>query len=466
MAELPLAIGGILLAWKGLIDFGTLIHQLLDDSTRQRDILAIKLEASQFTIEDWGKRWEIDQDPGRFHSLEPHRKVLITRILFRLCESRSAAVQRLTDRYGLPAGDEIAKKNSGKGLSKTVDRVLGAATKAKEKSLWLVHDKMVLGELVTETMELFQVLQSLTSLSDKFLYANLTVIEETQPLGSGLFRLEQDIREQSRRTEPNNGEEGLAENVDDQTLAAFASKAITSSEQQERVQHYINQSFHRHGDTRIAEVVGGWWNDPEAGVMILEVSDNSEDRSSTAASVLLYYIADCRKLIYVFESESGRQPLERGYAMMRTLTQDILTLRENQPLPSGLSLPINIADMEHAVADKSSVQRLVKFFLQLLHDVLSHSDGRVLLIIDGLELSGFDLDDDLGEAMSSFVSGLHALCLTPELREKAILKVLIGHNGHATRLYDCVGVTDAVDLTDAATQTSCMFDDMGQTIHD
>jgi len=52
MAELALAIIGVALAWKGILDFGQLMSKLMDDDTRQRDILAIKLDSSQHMLKD------------------------------------------------------------------------------------------------------------------------------------------------------------------------------------------------------------------------------------------------------------------------------------------------------------------------------------------------------------------------------------------------------------------------------
>jgi hypothetical protein len=468
MAELVLGIAGVALAWKGILDFGKLISKLTDNDTRQRDILAIKLESSQHALKDWGDYWGVERNNGRFHSFETSRKELIMKIIFRLRDSRSSALKRLKDRYGISTGEDDEddmERDSGKRLSKMVDRVVAAAKKGKEKSLWLLNDRVLVTELVEETMELYTVLQTLTSMSTKVLCANLTAYHDVQSLQSGLTNLEHKSKEEVQGQRYNAQRESFDDGLDHQTLASFASKSITSSEQAERVQRYIDQSFHYHGDARVPEIIGPWWNDAQADIMILEVPDNAEDRTSTSALVLLYYLVDCHKLIFVLDSETDKRPLQQFHDMLRTLIQSLVSLRGNKPL-HGITLPLSITDMENAAVDTTTMQQLVVVFHELLHDVLTDCDRRVLLIIDGLELLNLDTDDSLGHLLSSFVSGLRKICNMPSYQSKAVLKALLGYKGHATTLYDCVGVTDVVNLTDRATRETCMMEDLVQAIHD
>lgn len=472
MAELALAITGVALAWKGILDFGQLMSKLMDDDTRQRDILAIKLESSQHMLKDWGGHWGVDRNTGRFHTFEASRKELIMEIIFRLRDSRYNAVKRLKEKYGIFTDEEEKQgEDSGKRLSKMVERVVGAAKRGKVKSRWLMHDRALVTELVEETMELHTCLNSLTSLSINFLVAHFTTPRDAQPLESGLAHSESQVKEQvqnrSRAASQlhNLPTQNLIDGLAEQTLAGYASKSITSSRQTERVQKHIDCSLHYHGDTRVPETVAIWWNDARAGILVLEVPDDAEDRTSTSACVLLYYLVDCHKLIFIFESESEKGPAQQLLDMLRALIQSLVSLRGNQPL-NGISLPVNITETENETVDAARMSQLIGLFHNLLRGVLDSCDRRILLIIDGLELSGLSEENSLGHLVRSFVLGLQTVCNMNDYGPKAIFKALLGYKGHATMLYDCVEVTNIVDVTDCATRVTCMKEELALALHD
>ena len=139
----------------------------------------------------------MDRNTGRFHTFEASRKELIMEFIFRLRDSRYNAVKRLKEKYGIFIDEEEKQgEDSGKRLSKMVERVVGAAKRGKVKSRWLMHDRALVTELVEETMELHTCLNSLTSLSINFLVAHFTTLRDAQPLESGLTRLESQVKEQ------------------------------------------------------------------------------------------------------------------------------------------------------------------------------------------------------------------------------------------------------------------------------
>ncbi|KAF2244662.1 hypothetical protein BU26DRAFT_522464 [Trematosphaeria pertusa] len=473
MAELALAVTGVALAWKGILDFGHLVTKLIDDDLRQRDVLAIKLELSQYMLKDWGQHWGVDRSDGRFHTFETSRKELIMKIIFRLRDSRCDAMKRLRDSYGMLAGDEenSEAEDPGNGLARLADRVRGAARRGKHKARWLIHDRELMTELVDETMDLHKCLNSLTFLSINFLTSNLATLRTAQPLESGLARLESRVKRENASSHQDATQlrkartPELGRGVDEQTLAGYASNLIGSSRQADSVRRHIDRGFHYHGDARVPETIATWWGDASSGILMIEVSDDADDATSTYACVLLYYLVACRKLIYVFEPEPTKGPAEQLLEMLRALIQGLVSLRGNQPL-GKISFPASITEIESGRVEAETIQRLITLVHDLVRDMLTSCDQPILLVIDGLELVTPSDDESSNRLVRSFVSGLRTICDANGDERQHILKILLGHKGHATTLYDCVGDRDVADLTGRAARTTSMRHELAVSLRE
>jgi hypothetical protein len=465
MAELGLGIVGIALAWKGIMDFGELVSTLMADDGWRREGLAMKLEASHFMLKDWGECWELTSKNGRFHDFEPARRELITRIIFRLRDSRTNAQKRLKEYYGLPADKgETNGDDSHKRLSKLVDRVRGASRSARNKTVWLIHDRDLITDLVNETVELHESLNYLTHLSPKFLLGMQSSLRSSPSLDSSLLRIESKVEEMSRNlsqhTLRSSSQEHPDVEMDVQTVAGYATRSITSSTQANRVQQLLNEGRHHWGDTRITDQITMWWAHDGSRLLVIEGQDLSMD--TTYASVLLYSMVPCRKLIHTLDPESTTDPLVRFIDMLRTLMRNMVSLAGDLPLDVTVSItdtdPNNMATGEH----------YIRVFLKLLENLVTHCDKALLLVVDRMDLVSVEVEahPDLYRLVRQFVSGLNALCTS---HDGAVLKVLLGYNGYAMIVYDCMeygDIWDIADFTDHASDNGSMWEELQPILRD
>lgn len=472
MAELALAVTGLALAWKGILDFGQLLSRLTDDDDRERNVLAISLESSQQLLKDWGEYWGIDRGSGRFHDLEPPRKALVTRIIFQLHDSRELAIRRLRKKYGMLTEQENTESTGfDDRLSRMVDSFIVVAKKSRRKTRWLMGDDTLIAKLVEETMQLHGNLDKLTSMSPKFLFAQFDKLPDAQSLGARLADVEDHVRRVAQQGTRVPSQKALpltpqdVDDVDDQTLAGFSTDSIMLSRQRERVLKHIDYALHQQSDSRIPAAISQWWNNAEAGILLLELPDEAGDESSTSACVLLYHLVECHKFIYTFEAHIDTKPEQQLLDMIRSFIQSLIALRGHKPL-NNIALPTNITELEtQRAADISTMLQLIEVCAELVRSVLTSSKHRVLFIVDGLELSGMTDNSKLCQFVQSFASTLQAICeQNTAPPQQALLKVLLVHKGYANDLYGCVGDSSVVDLTDRGVQMTSLREELVVTL--
>ncbi|CAJ2504831.1 Uu.00g122250.m01.CDS01 [Anthostomella pinea] len=465
MAELVLGIAGVVLAWKGIMDFGELILKLTDNDTRRREGLSLRLEVSQYMLKDWGDYWGVDKDDGGFHRFEPARKELIFKIIFRLHESRLKALKVLRKRYNLPIKDD---EDDGTGaanrLSRMVDRVKGSSKTLKDKGVWLAHDQSEIIDLVNETMELHENLQYLTYGSHKFIRDTASEIQAPVVIDVGMENMmdHKDVPPSPRSAVALVPPISPEPTLDEQTLASYATKSIASTSKAGRIQYHIDRAFHFYGDDRIIEAVCTWWNDDEPGVLVIEAPDDGDDETSVLTCVVVYYVASCQRLIYSFSPDSRENADVQFVEMLRTLILSMLTMGGSQQF-NELPLPSDMLIMENTELNVATIKQLIGLFHQVLNALVTGQDRRVLLVIDGLERVGAG---NLSSLVRSFVDGLRPSCISNEASHlKATVKILLGFRGHALVLYGSVGDQDLVDLTDCPTQTTNIMHELAVGMH-
>lgn len=158
MADMATGIIGVVLAWKGIVEFGRLISRLTDDDDRERNVPAIRLESYQQLLQDWGEHWGVDREDGRFHGLERARKELVIKIIFQLRDSRVEAIRRLRKRHGM-FNEEDRKLEVHEGrLSRMIESFVASAQRSRKKARWLMGDDILVAKLVDETMQLHSLL--------------------------------------------------------------------------------------------------------------------------------------------------------------------------------------------------------------------------------------------------------------------------------------------------------------------
>jgi hypothetical protein len=466
MAELPLAIVGIVLAWKNIVDFGELMTKITNDDARQREGLWLRLEVSQYRLKDWGDDWGIDHIDGRFHRFEPTRKELIKKIIFRLQDSRLKALEPLRDRYGLAADEddqeEVATKDR---LSRLMSRVKTASKRVKDKTMWLAHDQERLSELVNETVELQELLQYLTYGSGSFILNALPHVQSAPSPEAGLRQLDHSGRASTRifkrslASSSNSAALDVNEQVDERTLASFAIKTIVSSRQAELVQQQIEQAFHFQGDSRIPEIICEWWNDDSSRLLVLETLDISDDRTAASTCSLVYYLASCHRLVYSFQNESSERPVQQFFDMLKTLILGMVFLLGNTAQRTT-PFSFTVADIKDQPMNDNNMQQLVNYFKNILLELSSRSGTPILVIMDGLEVFDCEESDNHMIHLRSLFQDLQAICDQDKPESNAIVKVLLGYKGHAMVLYDWVKAESIVDVTSLPTNSTSLMQEL------
>ena len=462
MAELSLGIVGVVAVWKSIVDFGELIRKLTDDDARCREGLWLRLQVSQYRLKDWGKDWGVDREDGRFHHFESARKELIMMIIFRLRDSRHRALERLKNRYGLSADEDDPETMGSKDrFSKLIIIVKTATKRLKDKSVWLTHDQQTLSDLVNETVELHEYLQYLTYGSGDFILRSLPSVQSAPSLQEGLRHLEHSGRESARNfqhslIDPTNSP---ISRVDEQTLASYAARTIASSRQAGHIQRHIDRAFYFHGDPRIPEIISDWWDDEWSRLLILETPDIADDNTAAFTCSLVYYLAPCDRLVYSFQEESAEGSDQQFFQMLKTLILSMMSLQGDQAQRTT-PWPFGVAEIEGMPMHDNTIQRLVELFHEMLLDLSSRPNVRILVIIDGLEVCEGEEGNSRIPHLRLFFRNLQKTCIQAHDGSGAIVKVLLGYKGHAMALYDCVEPENIVDITSLPTESTSLMQEL------
>lgn len=468
MAELSLAIVGAIAAWKSIIDFGELMTKLTNDDARRREGLWLGLQVSQYRLKDWGNDWGVDRMDGRFHNFDPARKELIMKIIFRLRDSRHQALERLRNRYGLPASQNDEENMGAKDpFSRLITTVKTASKRVKEKSVWLAHDQETISDLVNETVELHGYLQYLTYGSGDFILRSLPSVRSAPSLKEGLRQLEHGGKQsaqvfQHSLTSPSNSP---TSRVDEQTLASYAIKTIASSRQAGHVHQHIDRAFHFHGDPRIPEIIFDWWDDERSRVLVLETPDIADDHTAAFTCSLVYYLASCYKIVYSFQEESAVGSGQQFFQMLKTLILSMMSLQGDQA-QQMTPFPFEIAEIEGMPMNDRTIQQLVELFHDMLLELSNRPSMRILIIIDGLEVCEGEESNKHILHLRSFFRNLQKTCNQAHDGREAIVKVLLGYKGHAMNLYDCVEQQSIADVTSLPTASTSLMQELALKLND
>ncbi|KAK0630301.1 hypothetical protein B0T17DRAFT_218133 [Bombardia bombarda] len=458
MAELGLAILGVAFAWKNILDFGELVSKLTDDDARRREGLSMKLAVSQFRLKDWGDYWGIDRNDGKFHAFDQGRKELIVKLIFRLHDSRHKALKKLR-RYFEPETTEggLDDKDTAdvqSQFSRILKKVKDASDRGLDRGRWLIHDQNTVSDLVNETVELCGELQHLTSGSDMFILSILPSIN------SATVTRDWDKTTAKPSQSPFNSPPRKpwtdSHSVDEKTLASDATKTLFSSQQAAHVQEQMEQAFYFHGDDRVPQAISQWWNDDWSSILLLETPEISEDTTSAFTCALVYYLVPCHKLIYTLRSMNHTQQTPQQSAiqlteMLRTLILSMISMRGNRPLSTSLPDDIAHPSFDRRTVSLDVLEQSIVAFQNLLQELVTVADKRILLIVDGIEhIDSNDSDSPLSHLVCSFISGLQDICDAEPGSGRALLKVLLGCKGHAHTVSSCLGGHSIVDITDSS----------------
>lgn len=455
--ETALAIAGVILAWKGIVDFGGVILEIVEDDSGHRDGLLLRLEASHFVLTDWGDYWGPDREDGKFHSFDPGRKALIARIISRLHDSRRKALERLRDYNKIPKDG-----GSEKSFSKLLVQVKSASKKVKDKGRWMAHDKNMLNDLVNETFELYRNLNYLTYESPKFLSSILSdvysssieaVINKAEKRGEEVLR--------SVNSHPQPESQRLEDVPVEQILTTRSAESMTSTTQIEIFQDNIGLAFHFYGDSRVPEAISMWWNEDDPSILLLQTSDAADDETSALTCAMVYYLARCHKVIYSFPTETYGKPVEGFLEMLRSLLRSLMSLGGSSEFGS-ITLPpgFSTIQMDNGSNVTETGQHLIDNIAKVVLKLALNHGMRIVIIVDRMDL--IEDSPELSPLITSFASALQA---TYHASQTSI-KVLFGYKGRSTLLSSCLPDEGHCDFTDRPVQTVNIMQELAFHLHD
>lgn len=459
MAELALAIAGVALTWKNILDFGVLIMDLLADDDWERRGLLFNLKTKDFLLKDWGDHYGVDRDNGAFHKFEPQRKEFLLKVIFRLHESRMRAFKILQENYSLSVEDDEEYQSHNlsrraKGFARMIDKAKTVSKKTKDKGRWLSHDQRAVKELIDDADEQYRHLKELTFESIPFMMSVIGSQEASQTLRDKLVVLETRAKQENQkeldhlRKNPSSPIHDENPHRDRGTSINYATQSIASCNQAERVRELVNEGYALFVDTRIIERVHDWWMDEGSGSLVLETPYPEEDNVSAVTCATVYYLASCHKIIYVFDPEDRKPPYLQLAEMVSTVTM-MLTYLATESIAAG-DVPLPDGTIYSIAACTENVQSAIGAFEELVNHFITRTDQCLLIIIDGLDELVDQITDELVlSVIRSLLQSLARICgIRPA--EHPVVKILLGCKGAATVVSDYVQDTEVLNVMDRA----------------
>lgn len=455
MAELALAITGIALTWKNILDFGKLIMDLLGDDDWERRGLLYNLKTKDILLKDWGDYYGVDRDSGTFHKFEPQRKEFILKVIFRLHDSRMRAFKILRERYGLSIVDDEEYKGpdlsrKAKGFARMIDKAKTVSRKTKDKGMWLSHDQRAVKELIDDADEQYRHLKELTFESIPFILSVIGPQESPHNLKDNLVVLQTRAKQENqkeldhlRKTPTRHIEEESSE-TDRATAVSYATQSIASCNQAERVRELVNEGYALFVDTRIIEGVHDWWLEEGSGSLVFETSYSAGDNTSAVACAAVYYLASCHKIIYVFDADEQKSSFLQLAEMVSTVTI-MLTYLAGDLIDASELFLLDGTNDSMTVGD-GDLQLAIGAFEKLVGQFLARTDQRLLIIIDGLDdLVDRSTDEPVLPTIRSILQSLERICCGRAV-ERPVVKILLGCKGAATVVSEYVQDTEVLTV--------------------
>jgi hypothetical protein len=134
MAELGLAIAGLVVAWKGITDFVHVVNELGQDDKEQRKALSRRFRTSRMMLEEWFGYWGIDRDSGPFHNLKPDRQEMVRELIEQLQTTTAEAARILDEKHESVEAAKGPPKSPKRGLAKYSAKVTTAVRRGGEKA--------------------------------------------------------------------------------------------------------------------------------------------------------------------------------------------------------------------------------------------------------------------------------------------------------------------------------------------
>jgi len=457
MAELALAIAGIALTWKNILDFGKLIMDLLGDDDWERRGLLYNLKTKDILLKDWGDYYGVDRDSGTFHNFAPQRKEFILKVIFRLHDSRMRAFKILSERYALSGvdddeyeGPDLSRK--AKGFARMIDKAKTVSKKTKDKGMWLSHDQRAVKELIDDADEQYRHLKELTFESIPFILSVISSQQGRHSHQDDLVVLQTRAKQENQReldhlrktSTPKIEEEGSE--TDRATAVSYATQSIASCNQAERVRELVNEGYAMFVDTRIIEGIHDWWLDEDSGSLVLETPYVVGESTSAVACAVVYYLTSCHKLIYIFDPEEQQSSFIQLAEMVKTMTMMLMYLAGDSIDPSDM--PSRDGNTDPMTMGEGDLRLAIGTFEKLVDQFVGRADRCLLIIIDGLDdLVDQSTDVPVLTTIRLLLQSL-ARISTGRAARRPTVKILMGCKGAATVISEYVEDTAVLTVMD------------------
>ncbi|KAK5943093.1 hypothetical protein PMZ80_004098 [Knufia obscura] len=373
MAELALGSLGLVLAWKGVVDFCTTLAELLQDDEGPRGSLLLRARCIKKSFEDWGEKYGVQNPKGEFASFDDERKELIAEILQRQSDASTKVFRKTLEEYvigdcALPDCNSLVKQAVG-GYRKRI-------RKSAEKVKWKLVDEKAMTDCIEELDRQSRSLWDLTWTHQSFLRRNNTMAvdqlmaaikDEFQAL-RGLLTVHQRLPQDLHTLE-------VAINASLHTVAPIAVL--------DRVEHFARRAFLSGTDTNITDQLHAWQAYDEAPFMCVETSADFDDEMSALTSADFYVSMPQPKLIYIRDPVPALSCEAIIIDMLNSLVQQ--AVQYLTATGKSINFPSSPDGKESVLFDTPDVYSLIQV-LQALMLQICVAKQTVLLVVEGLEM--------------------------------------------------------------------------------
>lgn len=332
-AELPLAIAGVALAWRGIVDVVDVLITLCRDDDQDRDFVRMRTEVAYNWFIDWGKFHGLEaKDGGTLGRLTPKNRATVKEIMD-VFEKKTKEVLATLERYADGAanrgGGGRRKDSSGGAAAPGMDREVFRRTalqmklrvkKGWKKVPWNMKDRDAVKEYFKTVMEAKEMLEQATyfetirQISRGAVNSIATPSKPDGTLGGA---------EQSQLLLPQKGDlpksQGLGSAVkpadsillpsDEDIIARVANsvRSINDVHMTNLVQYLATQAHYIDIDDHLCNQLHDFWQMPpsHAKIVKIETAWDPRDTTNNLCAAALYSCASQPKLIYLWDEEGG-----------------------------------------------------------------------------------------------------------------------------------------------------------------
>ncbi|ETN38496.1 uncharacterized protein HMPREF1541_06531 [Cyphellophora europaea CBS 101466] len=479
-AELPLAIAGVVLAWKGILDMADVLITLCRDDDQDRSFLHLRVKVARSFFASWGEYHGISEEVERVGNGDGQGEA--TTLLARCSDSDRELIREVMaafvretegvmERLGRYAGGVGGVKSGSKGggnadkeaFRKAAREMRLRVKKGFRKVPWNVKDRKAVEEYVEKMESTQKMLRKLTyfEMLPKHVCPQVPLNasgrvavshdSNRMPMDGGQavsasdhiceFCISHDLQS-SRKSNASSvtlaagDSKGLYE-VDLISRVADSVRDIDDFHLMDRVQHLALEAHYTDVRHDLCDRLNEFWQMQDSTILKIETAWDPTDGNNDLCAAALYACAEQPKLIYIWDNESKMEAASTQLAkLVYSLLKQCLVgdfagaLTDMSSLQEFDGIRIDI-DSEKADSLQAAVE-----FIEL---ILAHSwktiglKSSLLIVLSGLE--HLPNEGEYGEVSRALV---RAVCSAYEKRlsENQATKVLVLTQGRGRVLQE------------------------------